>query len=138
MSAEQLIMPRNKKSYTSLTAVIEKLERMNLDAMAEQLKEMDKSGELTSKSPLEVLDQLISFQSVENQNNTTERYKKKAKLYSPLADLQDLLYIPSRHINAALVPWRICRICCIFLPDILMRRWWISWQPINILITVGT
>lgn len=96
-------MPRNKKSYTSLTAVIEKLERMNLDAMAEQLKEMDKSGELTSKSPLEVLDQLISFQSVENQNNTTERYKKKAKLYSPLADLQDLLYIPSRHINAALV-----------------------------------
>jgi DNA replication protein DnaC len=103
MSAEQLIMPRNKKSYTSLTAVIEKLERMNLDAMAEQLKEMDKSGELTSKSPLEVLDQLISFQSVENQNNTTERYKKKAKLYSPLADLQDLLYIPSRHINAALV-----------------------------------
>ena len=83
MSAEQLIMPRNKKSYTSLTAVIEKLERMNLDAMAEQLKEMDKSGELTSKSPLEVLDQLISFQSVENQNNTTERYKKKAKLYSP-------------------------------------------------------
>ena len=77
-------MPRNKKSYTSLTAVIEKLERMNLDAMAEQLKEMDKSGELTSKSPLEVLDQLISFQSVENQNNTTERYKKKAKLYSPL------------------------------------------------------
>jgi len=70
---------------------------------AEQLKEMDKSGELTSKSPLEVLDQLISFQRIEDQNNTTERYKKKAKLYSPLADLQDVLYIPARHLNAALI-----------------------------------
>ena len=70
---------------------------------AEQLKEMNKSGELTSKSPLEVLDQLISFQRIEDQNNTTERYKKKAKLYSPLADLQDVLYIPARHLNAALI-----------------------------------
>lgn len=96
-------MPKNKKTYTSLTAVIENLEKMNLDAMAEQLKEMDKSGELTNKSPLEVLDQLISFQSIEDQNNTTERYKKKAKLYSPLADLQDVLYIPARHLNAALI-----------------------------------
>lgn len=103
MSGEHLIMPRNKKTYTSLTAVIEKLEKMNLDTMAEQLKEMDKSGELTSKSPLEVLDQLISFQRIEDQNNTTERYKKKAKLYSPLADLQDVLYIPARHLNAALI-----------------------------------
>lgn len=96
-------MPRNKNKPVSLTSVIENLQGLNLNSMAELLKEMDKSGELTSESPLEILDQLVSFQSIENQNNTTERYKKKAKFYTTTADLQDVLYIPSRHINAALL-----------------------------------
>lgn len=96
-------MPARKTNETTVSAVVQKLNYLHLTAMSETLQEMNQSGELYCLTPLEVLDQLASLQVISSKNGATERYKKRAKLYQPMADLGDILYQPERHINVAMI-----------------------------------
>ena len=92
-----------KTESSALGIVYSRMAKLHLNIMADELLKMDSSGELYTKSPLEILDQLTSLQEISSDNSATDRYKKAAKLYWPMADLSDILYIPDRHINKALI-----------------------------------
>lgn len=96
-------MPGRKTNSAALGSVHSRLMKLHLNTMADELMKMDGSGELYTKSALDILDQLTSLQEISSDNSATDRYKKAAKLYWPMADLSDILYIPERHINAAMV-----------------------------------
>lgn len=96
-------MPGRKTDSAVLGIVFSRMVKLHLNTMADGLLEMDKSGELYTGTPLDILDQLTSIQEISSDNNATDRYKKAAKLYWPMADLADILYFPDRHINVALV-----------------------------------
>lgn len=96
-------MSGRKTEAIRVAAVTRRLNSLHLNAMADTLEEMDKSGELSVLSPLEVIDALSAIQEINNQNSATARYKMQARFYFPMADLGDILYRPDRHINAALV-----------------------------------
>ena len=103
MSGERSIMRARKTDAAKLAAVTNRLQNLRMTTMAEELIRLDESGELYSEPAIDILDQLTSLQEISSANNTTERYKKTARLYWPMADLDDVLYIPDRHINIAMV-----------------------------------
>ena len=103
MSGERSIMRARKTDAAKLAAVTNRLQNLRMTTMAEELIRLDESGELYSEPAIDILDQLTSLQEISSDNNTTERYKKAARLYWPMADLDDVLYIPDRHINIAMV-----------------------------------
>lgn len=96
-------MRARKTDAAKLAAVTNRLQNLRMTTMAEELIRLDESGELYSEPAIDILDQLTSLQEISSDNNTTERYKKAARLYWPMADLDDVLYIPDRHINIAMV-----------------------------------
>ena len=96
-------MRARRTDAAKLTAVTSRLKNLRMTMMAEELIRLDESGELYSEPAIDILDQLTSLQEISSDNNTTERYKKAARLYWPMADLDDVLYIPDRHINIAMV-----------------------------------
>ena len=96
-------MPKRKTDPASVKAVSDRLKALHLNAMAEGLEVLDQGGELYQMAPLEVLNQLIALQQISSDNRITDRYKRSARLFFPMADLSNILYLPDRHINAALM-----------------------------------
>lgn len=103
MYGERNTMPKRKTDPASVKAVSDRLKALHLNAMAEGLEVLDQGGELYQMAPLEVLNQLIALQQISSDNRITDRYKRSARLFFPMADLSNILYLPDRHINAALM-----------------------------------
>ncbi len=76
-----------KTDETKLAEVTGRLRDLHMNTMAEELIRLDESGELYSEPAIDILDQLTSLQEISSDNSATERYKKAARLYWPMADL---------------------------------------------------
>ncbi|MBQ9046377.1 MAG: ATP-binding protein [Solobacterium sp.] len=96
-------MRARRTDTAKLTAVTNRLHNFRMNTMADELIRLDESGELYSEPAIDILDQLTSLQEISSDDSTTARYKKAARLYWPMADLDDVLYIPDRHINIAMI-----------------------------------
>ena len=83
--------------------ILLRLREMRLPEMANQLLMMKQSGEINSITVEEVLDRLTSEELLSRKNNTIERYRKKAHLSQPSAELSLIDYSPERRINEALM-----------------------------------
>ena len=96
-------MRRRNDSKQTVAALTDRLHQFRLNAMAEQLEELNNNSQIADMEPLELLDSLLSAQEIYTLNRTTKKYKDKADLFFPMADLNDVIYDIDRHINAALV-----------------------------------
>ena len=97
-------MPRrNKAESITVDEVVKRLDYLHMNEMANRLKELDDSGELTSCTPLDIVNDLATSQEIATSNNIVARYKKQAKFYYPFADLADVIPKAERHINMPLV-----------------------------------
>ena len=94
-------MPENKTHNTA--ELYETLSSMKLPFMAQELLLCQESGDLYSKTPLEILDRMISAQREEQLSKSVARLKAMARFYWPQADLSSIIYEPERHLNIPLI-----------------------------------
>lgn len=74
-------MPRrNKADNVTVNDVAERLLHLHMEDMANRLKELDASGELTSSSALEIVNDLAVTQEIATSNNTVARYNVNCKI----------------------------------------------------------
>lgn len=88
---------------TDYSKILVLLKEMRLPVMAEQLGMIIESNEIATITNYDLLDRLVSEESISRANNTIARNKKKAKLSQPSARLSEIDYSPERRINEAVI-----------------------------------
>lgn len=68
--------------------ITDRMRKMRLPAMAEQLFAMMELNELSNISPLDLVEKLTEIEYQSRRNNTISRYKKGAKLSQSTAHLE--------------------------------------------------
>ena len=79
------------------------LHEMRLPVMADQLRMMSESNELSSMDTMEVLQRMTENELISRKNNTANRSRKNARLSQPLAAIDEIDYKPERKINASVI-----------------------------------
>lgn len=87
----------------SLEIVLGRLREMRLPEMANQMILLNETGELNTISADDLILRLTAEELLSRKNNTVERYRKKARLSQPTAELYDIEYKPERKINEAVI-----------------------------------
>ncbi|MCF1617333.1 hypothetical protein LQF63_06695 [Tetragenococcus koreensis] len=83
-----------------LEELTQKLRQMRLPIMAAQLRAIYTEESVDSRTPLDLLEQLVTEEFYTRKQNAIDRNRKKAKLSNTTAHLGDIHHSPERKINA--------------------------------------